>query len=114
MPRFVLVADSDPTRALSSTWVRDLAAVPSPILGHTWLQEDARPADVKDPTGCGDAYRAGLLYGLLNDMKWEDTGRLASLLGAIKVASLGTQNHSFTSQSLDDAFESNFGYRLGL
>jgi adenosine kinase len=74
----------------------------------------AKPAGVNDPTGCGDAYRAGLLYGLLNDMNWEDTGRLASLLGAIKIASLGTQNHSFTPQTLDDEFESNFGYRLGL
>jgi adenosine kinase len=74
----------------------------------------ATPADVRDPTGCGDAYRAGLIYGLLNDMNWEDTGRLASLLGAIKIASLGTQNHSFTRQSLDDEFENNFNYRLGL
>jgi adenosine kinase len=71
-------------------------------------------AEVNDPTGCGDAYRAGLLYGLLNDMKWEDTGRLAAVLGAIKIASLGTQNHSFTPQSIDDQFEASFGYRLGL
>jgi adenosine kinase len=70
--------------------------------------------EVNDPTGCGDAYRAGLLYGLLNDMKWEDTGRLAAVLGAIKIASLGTQNHSFTPQSIDDQFEESFGYRLGL
>jgi adenosine kinase len=70
--------------------------------------------EVNDPTGCGDAYRAGLLYGLLNDMKWEDTGRLAAVLGAIKIASLGTQNHSFTPQSIDDQFEASFGYRLGL
>jgi len=71
-------------------------------------------AEVNDPTGCGDAYRAGLLYGLLNDMKWEDTGRLAAVLGAIKIASLGTQNHSFTPQSIDDQFAESFGYRLGL
>ena len=44
------------------------------------------PADLLDPTGCGDAYRAGLLYGLSRNMTWEDTGRLASLLGAITVA----------------------------
>ncbi|MCP4002471.1 MAG: carbohydrate kinase family protein [Gammaproteobacteria bacterium] len=71
-------------------------------------------AEVKDPTGCGDAYRAGLLYGLLNDMKWEDTGRLAAVLGAIKIASLGTQNHSFTPQSINDQFAESFGYQLGL
>jgi adenosine kinase len=69
---------------------------------------------ISDPTGCGDAYRAGLLYGLLNDMKWEDTGRLAAVLGAIKIASLGTQNHTFTPQSIDDQFAASFGYRLGL
>ncbi len=71
-------------------------------------------AEVNDPTGCGDAYRAGLLYGLLNDMKWEDTGRLAAVLGAIKIASLGTQNHSFTPQSINDQFAESFGYQLGL
>jgi len=70
--------------------------------------------EVRDPTGCGDAYRAGLLYGLLNDMSWEDTGRLAAILGSNKIASLGTQNHTFTRASVDDQFERSFGYRLGL
>ncbi len=71
-------------------------------------------AAVLDPTGCGDAYRAGLLYGLLNDMSWDDTGRLAALLGAIKIAHRGTQNHSFTRADLDEQFQAAFGYRLGL
>jgi len=70
--------------------------------------------EVRDPTGCGDAYRAGLLYGLLNDMNWADTGRLAAVLGAKKVASLGTQNHTFTPASIDAEFERSFGYSLGL
>jgi adenosine kinase len=74
----------------------------------------AKPAEVCDPTGCGDAYRAGILYGLLNDMNWDDTGRLAAVIGAIKIASRGTQNHTFTPTSVDDEFERNFGYRLGL
>ena len=69
------------------------------------------PVDIKDPTGCGDAYRAGLLYGLQNKWSWSDTGRLASLLGAIKIASLGTQNHSFTTKGILTAFEENFGYQ---
>ncbi len=73
-----------------------------------------KAAAVLDPTGCGDAYRAGLLYGLLNDMSWDDTGRLAALLGAIKIAHRGTQNHEFTPSGLDDQFEASFGYRLGL
>jgi adenosine kinase len=69
----------------------------------------AKPAQVTDPTGCGDAYRAGLLYGLLRDMPWEETGRLASLLGAIKVACQGTQNHGFTRATLASQFKSAFG-----
>ena len=84
------------------------------VAGKELTIPTATPADVRDPTGCGDAYRAGLIYGLLNQMNWEDTGRLASLLGAIKIASLGTQNHYFTPQTLDDEFEKNFNYRLGL
>jgi adenosine kinase len=70
--------------------------------------------EVRDPTGCGDAYRAGLLYGLLNNLNWADSGRLAAVIGAIKIASLGTQNHRFSSAEVDDVFEINFGYRLGL
>lgn len=66
--------------------------------------------EVRDPTGCGDAYRAGLLYGLLNDLNWADTGRLAAVLGA----SLGTQNHTFTPASVAAEFQRSFGYSLGL
>ena len=51
---------------------------------------------VVDPTGCGDAYRAGLIHGLLHGLDWKSTGRIASLLGAIKIESLGPQNHRFT------------------
>jgi len=65
-----------------------------------------------DPTGCGDAYRAGLLYGLTNDLSWESTGRLASLLGAIKIVHKGAQNHVFTPASIADQFEAAFGYRF--
>ena len=53
-----------------------------------------------DPTGCGDAYRAGLIYGIVNDLPWEQTGKLGSILGAIKVKQNGTQNHSFTLEEL--------------
>ena len=52
------------------------------------------PAAVVDPTGCGDAYRAGLLYGIAQGWDWERTGRLAALLGALKIASRGGQNHA--------------------
>ena len=70
----------------------------------------AKADDVLDPTGCGDAYRAGLLHGLMNDMDWETTGRIASLLGAIKIATNGTQNHTFQPQEFADRFKETFGY----
>jgi len=71
-------------------------------------------AEVVDPTGCGDAYRAGLLYGLLRDADWPTTGRIASLLGAIKVESHGTQNHFFDPESFSGRFRSSFGYDHGI
>ncbi len=51
---------------------------------------------VVDPTGCGDAYRAGLLHGILNGKDWQETGRIAAMMGAIKIAHHGTQNHRIT------------------
>ena len=72
----------------------------------------AKVSAIKDPTGCGDAYRAGLLYGLLNDLDWKTTGRIASLMGAIKIESHGTQNHLFTLDEFFDRFHENFGYRV--
>ncbi len=64
---------------------------------------------ISDPTGCGDAYRAGLLYGLTNDMDWETTGRIASLMGSIKVEVNGTQNHSFALDEFETLFRDVFG-----
>jgi adenosine kinase len=51
---------------------------------------------VVDPTGCGDAYRAGLIHGLLHGLDWRRTGHIASLMGSLKIESRGTQNHRFT------------------
>ena len=73
-----------------------------------------KPRAILDPTGCGDAYRAGLLYGITRNLPWADTGRLASLLGAIKIAHKGTQNHHFTPASLAKEFQSAFGHELRL
>ena len=72
----------------------------------------AKASAIKDPTGCGDAYRAGLLYGLLNDLDWKTIGRIASLMGAIKIESHGTQNHAFVMDEFIDRFKENFGYRF--
>jgi adenosine kinase len=64
--------------------------------------------ELKDPTGCGDAYRAGLIYGIMNDMDWETTCRIASLLGAIKIQHHGTQNHTFSLAEFKDQFKKEF------
>jgi adenosine kinase len=72
----------------------------------------AKAQAVVDPTGCGDAYRAGLLYGIVSGFDWAKTGRLASLMGAIKVASRGAQNHSATRDEIKGLFRSNFGSDL--
>lgn len=79
------------------------------------LEIPAVPAvRISDPTGCGDAYRAGLLYGLSRDWPWADTGRLAALIGARKIEHQGTQNHRFTRESLAQEFVQAFGYAVEL
>jgi adenosine kinase len=66
---------------------------------------------VVDPTGCGDAYRAGLLYGIGAGLDWPVTGRLASLLGSIKIAQRGGQNHRFTRDEIAQRYKESFGAR---
>jgi adenosine kinase len=66
---------------------------------------------VVDPTGCGDAYRAGLLYGIAAGLDWPATGRLASLLGSIKIAQRGGQNHRFTRDEIAQRYQDAFGAR---
>jgi adenosine kinase len=68
----------------------------------------AKAEKLADPTGCGDAYRAGLMHGILHGKDWETTGRIASLLGAIKIEQHGTQNHSFTTDEFAQRFKSTF------
>ena len=72
----------------------------------------ARAGDTVDPTGCGDAFRAGLIHGLANGLDWETTGRLASLMGALKVEQPGTQNHRCTRADLEERFRESFGRDL--
>jgi adenosine kinase len=71
-----------------------------------------KPKSVQDPTGCGDAYRAGLLYGLMNDLDWETTGRIASLMGSIKIEHQGPQNHIFTKEQFKKRYKAAFGHSL--
>ena len=70
------------------------------------------PDDVRDPTGCGDAFRSGLLYGLLNDLDLTTCCRIGSVMGAIKVAELGPQNHTPTLDEIQQRFFDAYGYRF--
>ena len=67
---------------------------------------------VVDPTGCGDAYRAGLIFGWMNGMDMATTGRIASLMGALKIEHLGPQNQRFTYDEFAEQFRQQFGYAL--
>jgi adenosine kinase len=67
---------------------------------------------VVDPTGCGDAYRAGLIFGLMKDMDLATAGRIASLMGALKIEHLGPQNHRFDYDEFAEQFRQQFGYAL--
>jgi adenosine kinase len=76
---------------------------------HHYVIPTAQARAVKDPTGCGDAYRAGLLYGLMNKLDWETTGRIAALLGTIKIEHHGTQNHRFSRSEFEARYQESFG-----
>lgn len=86
----------------------------------SWIYADGRrleipvavPRQLADPTGCGDAYRAGLLYGLQRQLDWETTGRIASLAGSIKIEHHGTQQHSYSMAEFTTRFRESFGYAL--
>jgi adenosine kinase len=88
-------------------------------LGSTIFTEGKRieipsvpPSAVVDPTGCGDAYRAGILYGIQAGWDWQRTGQLASLLGSLKIPHRGAQNHKFTRSELADRYRVAFGGEL--
>jgi adenosine kinase len=72
----------------------------------------AKAAQIADPTGCGDAYRAGLLFGLARGLDWEMTGRVAALLAAIKIEQHGTQQHRCGADEFRERFQAEFGYSL--
>lgn len=71
-----------------------------------------KAVEVVDPTGCGDAYRAGLLFGITNSLGWEDTGRLASIMGSLKIAQRGAQNHRMNRDEIGALYASQFGFEL--
>jgi adenosine kinase len=65
---------------------------------------------VVDPTGCGDAYRAGLLYGIAQGWDWPTTGKLGAVMGALKIAHRGAQNHRAARAEIESRFRTAFGY----
>ncbi len=77
--------------------------------GATYAIPAVVPAAVVDPTGCGDAYRAGLLYGIAKGWDWTRTGRLAAVLGSLKIASRGGQNHLVNRESVAALYAKAFG-----
>jgi len=76
--------------------------------GRTWAIPAVKPAKVVDPTGCGDAYRAGLIHGLMRGLDWPAIGRTASLMGALKIESRGPQNYHFTRAEFDRRYTEEF------
>jgi adenosine kinase len=80
--------------------------------GREFTIPTAQAEAVRDPTGCGDAYRAGLIFGLMNELDWETTGRIASLMGSIKIAHAGTQSHRFDMNEFEQRFRAAFGRGL--
>jgi len=81
---------------------------------------DGKPTDIApvkakqvvDPTGCGDAYRSGLLYGIVKGFDWPTTGKLASVMGALKIAQRGAQNHGLPPGELAHQLQAEFGITL--
>ncbi len=80
--------------------------------GSTVEIPPARERQIVDPTGCGDAYRAGLIFALMRGMDWPTVGRAASLMGALKVEHPGTQNQHFDRVGFAAEFKEQFGYAL--
>ena len=74
--------------------------------------DPAAPDDVQDPTGCGDAFRSGLIYGLLNDLDLVTACRIGAVMGAIKVAIQGPQNHNPSRDEIGQRFFDTYGYRF--
>ena len=80
--------------------------------GQSYEVPPAHERRVVDPTGCGDAFRAGLIHGIQNGYDWLTIGRMGNLMGALKVEHPGTQNQRFDFAEFNDQFKQQFGYSL--
>ncbi|WP_018412110.1 carbohydrate kinase family protein [Methyloversatilis thermotolerans] len=95
---FIVTRGAEGSRVYHDGTVSEVACVPA--------------AAVLDPTGCGDAYRAGLLYGLSRGVDIVASARLASVMGSIKIASRGPQNHAPTREEIARRHREAFGVEL--
>lgn len=82
--------------------------------GDTIHINPIKVSEIKDPTGCGDAFRSGLLYGVSNNWDWQSSGQLASLMGGIKIEQPGTQNHQPSKSDVEARYKENFGSEINL
>ena len=80
--------------------------------GKTYDIPPAHERRVTDPTGCGDAFRAGLIFGIEKGYDWMTIGRMGNLMGALKVEHPGTQNQRFDYAEFAEQFRQQFGYAL--
>lgn len=78
--------------------------------GKTYDIPPAHERRVTDPTGCGDAFRAGLIFGIGKQLDWMTIGRIGNLMGALKVEHPGTQNQRFDLDEFAEQFKQQFGY----
>ena len=81
--------------------------------GKTHDIPPAHERRVTDPTGCGDAFRAGLIFGIEKGYDWMTIGRMGNLMGALKVEHPGTQNQRFDYADFSEQFRQQFGYAMG-
>ncbi len=82
--------------------------------GNNLTIPTVKVSEISDPTGCGDAFRSGLLYGIDHELDWQTSGQLASLMGGIKIESHGTQNHNPNRAQISQRYQENFGQHLDL
>ena len=71
-----------------------------------------QPTSVQDPTGCGDAHRGGLLYGLTQGWSWHDSACLANVMGSLKIAVQGPQNYAHSREEISMLLEQAYGLSL--
>ena len=77
--------------------------------GQEYEIPPASPTAVVDPTGAGDAYRAGLVTGMARGFSWPVTGRLGALTAVYAIEQTGTQHHYYTRAEFVDRYRANFG-----